>query len=159
MTTEPRENKDNRKRAVAIGLVGLGVVGLAAASAATLSVTTAGSDDLAAGSANVVVEGPGTQDVTVSFAPSGTLPMAWNLNDTRTVDVTVTGLSGSMGGNVHVAVYAESLDGTPAPSAVPLWQGNATIADDQAEFTTSLTGAQVFGDAVNPSVSVIVTDA
>lgn len=162
----PTEKKDNRKRAVAIGLVGLGIAGLAAASAATLSVTAGGTDNVAGGSVNVQIEGPGLTSVHVDLGRTATPDPVWNIDENwpagteSTAVATLTNFNTSGGsvvaGTYKVAVFDAAISSTGGSHAA-IATGDVT-ASSGTSLTVPLTlgSGATWGDLLESAKSLTV---
>jgi hypothetical protein len=152
MSTEnlPAEKKNNRKRAVAIGLVGLGVVGLGAASAATLNITTGGYDDVAAGAKDVTITAACDDAVTAQFAPATDYTTVANgISGESAVNVTLSDVAAECAGKgVQIAVY----DGDDA-TAVGTYTGTLALT---AGSTGALTLTGLTTNDAFDSVSIVI---
>jgi hypothetical protein len=166
MTTQDHSQKrDNKKRAVAIGLVGLGIAGLAAASAATLNVDAHGTDHIAGGSADVTVTGAGLEAVRVDLGRTGTAPQpVWNIDDnwpggTGTVQATLSSFgwtANAVPGTFQVAVFDQDLE-SGSTAATPIAEGTASFTEGATlAVPLALQGSATWGDVLENAKSVTV---
>ncbi|MDM7855426.1 hypothetical protein [Cellulomonas alba] len=161
-TQQSHHQRDNRKRAVAIGLVGLGIAGLAAASAATLAVTAGGTDKVAGGSANVTIEGAGLSALHVDLGSTQAPAPVWNINENWPAGsapaLTLSDFNGTDGdavaGTYDVAVYDTLTSGA---AGTKLASGTVDAAGGEDALTVPLTLASgTWGDLLTNSKSVTV---
>lgn len=165
-TQQPIERRDNRKRAVAIGLVGLGIAGLAAASAATLSVTAAGTDNVAGGSADVTVTGPGLASLSVDLGRTATPDPVWNIDENwpgsgGTAVATLADFNGSAGtaraGTYKVAVFDTAIGGSGTHTAIASGEVDvATAGAGTVAVPLALGSGSSWGDLLTDAKSVTV---